>query len=217
MYVQHTSSSQPMMQFPPNQSQQQFSALSSYPTQQSFIVQHPQQQNVYPPQNAQFVPMNISSQSSQNYVNTQPGTIYDSNYQGSMNQISPNQSASRHNRTQMVPIPSNDERYRKQLIVNYLAQDVTSADIHTLFSRFGPLDGARIIFDRQTSMPRGYGFVYFRHPESAKQAVDMMNGYEFHGKRLKVGYSTNPLNIISSTSPVQQKNNYGQVKKMGEK
>jgi hypothetical protein len=208
-----------MMQFPPNQSQQQFSAIPSYPPQQSFIVQHAQQQSVYPTQNTQFVPMNISTPSNQNYVNTQAQsqaqsqaqTIYDSNFQGSMNQISPNQGAARHSRTQMVPIASNDERYRKQLIVNYLAQDVTSADIQTLFSRFGPLDGARIIYDRQTSMPRGYGFVYFRHPESAKQAVEMMNGYEFHGKRLKVGYSTNPLNIISSTSPTQQ-NSYGPVK-----
>lgn len=200
-----------MMQFPHNQSQQQFSAISSYTPQQSFIVQHPQQQNVYPTQNTQFVPMNISSQSNQNYVSAPAATIYDNNFQGSMNQISPTQSGSRHSRTQMVPIPSNDERYRKQLIVNYLAQNVTSADIHTLFSRFGPLDGARIIFDRQTSMSRGYGFVYFRHPESAKQAVDMMNGYEFHGKRLKVGYSTNPLNIISSSTPTQQ-NNYPPVK-----
>ncbi|KPI87736.1 hypothetical protein ABL78_3209 [Leptomonas seymouri] len=195
-----------MMQFPPNQSQQQFSAISSYIPQQTFIVQHPQQQNVYPSQNTQFVPMNISSPSNQNCVNAPTGSAYNNNFQGSLSQITPNQNTRSHSRTQMVPIPSNDERYRKQLIVNYLAQDVTSADIHTLFSRFGPLDGARIIFDRQTSMPRGYGFVYFRYPESAKQAVDMMNGYEFHGKRLKVGYSINPLNIISSTSSAQQGN-----------
>ncbi|KAG5499436.1 hypothetical protein JKF63_07999 [Porcisia hertigi] len=200
MYLPNTNSSSHMMQFSPNQSQQQFSAISSYTPQQQLIVQHPQQQGVYQTQNPQLVPMNIPSQSNQQYVAGPAGTIYESSVQGSLNQTAPDQNIIRHNRTQMIPIPSNDERYRKQLIVNYLAQDVTGADLHSLFARFGPLDGARIIFDRQTSMPRGYGFVYFRYPDSAKQAVDTMNGYEFHGKRLKVGYSTNPLNIISSAS-----------------
>ncbi|KAK7200212.1 RNA recognition motif (RRM, RBD, or RNP domain) [Novymonas esmeraldas] len=203
MYLPNASSSSQMMQFPSNQSQQQFSAISSYTQQPPFIVPHPQQQGVYQSQNSQLVSMNIPSQSNQQYVSQPTGTIYEGNLQGSMNQTSPTQNTIRHNRTQMVPVASNDERYRKQLIVNYLAQDVTSADLHTLFARFGPLDGARIIFDRQTSMPRGYGFVYFRYPDSAKQAVDNMNGYEFHGKRLKVGYSTNPLNIISSGSTSQ--------------
>ncbi|CAM40145.1 conserved hypothetical protein [Leishmania braziliensis MHOM/BR/75/M2904] len=210
MYLPNTNASSQIMQFPSNQSQQQFSAISSYSPQQQFIVQHPQQQGVYQTQNPQLVPMNIPSQSNQQYVGGPTGTIYEGGVQGSVNQTSPEHNAARHNRTQMIPVPSNDERYRKQLIVNYLAQDVTSADLHTLFARFGPLDGARIIFDRQTSMPRGYGFVYFRYPDSAKQAVDSMNGYEFHGKRLKVGYSTNPLNIISSAPSNQY--SAGQVK-----
>lgn len=200
MYLPNSDSSSQMMQFPSNQSQQQFPAISSYSPQQQFIVQHQQQQGVYQQPNPQIVSMNVPSQSNQQYVGGAAGNIYENGLQGSMNQSTPSQNAVRHNRTQMVPVPSNDERYRKQLIVNYLAQDVTSADLHTLFARFGPLDGARIIFDRQTSMPRGYGFVYFRYPDSAKQAVDTMNGYEYHGKRLKVGYSTNPLNIISSVS-----------------
>lgn len=211
MYYNTNSAPSQMVQFPASQQQQQISAISTYPPQQSFIVQHPQQQGMYPAQNTQFVSMNIPSQASQAYMGaTTAGPIYDSTYQSTINQTATNQPVYRANRTQMVPIPSSDDRYRKQLIVNYLAPNVTSAELHTLFSRFGPLDGARIIFDRQTSMPRGYGFVYFRHPENAKQAVDTMNGYEFHGKRLKVGYSTNPLNIISS--PQTQPSTYEEVK-----
>ncbi|EPY31441.1 RNA-binding protein 6 [Strigomonas culicis] len=125
------------------------------------------------------------------------------NYNENMNQMpNYNQQTARNDVNFMSPAPtsSEDERYRKQLIVNYLAADVTSAELHGLFSRFGPLDGARIIYDRQTSLPRGFGFVYFRHPESAKKAIESMNGYQFHNKRLKVSYSTNPLNIISSSS-----------------
>ncbi|KAH8605699.1 putative RNA recognition motif (a k a RRM RBD or RNP domain) [Trypanosoma vivax] len=103
-----------------------------------------------------------------------------------------------------LPLPpeaAHDDRYHKQLIVNYLAPDVTSNELHELFSRFGELDGARVIYDRQTHMSKGYGFVYFSNVEDAKDAFERMNGYELHGKWLKVSYSTNPVNIVPKTMP----------------
>lgn len=171
--------------------------IPTYGHQQQFLVQ-PAQQNMYPQGN--FVPMSITSQTNQGSYMGMPNTP---NYSDNVSQPSNyNQQGGRNDANLMATTPtsSDDERYRKQLIVNYLAADVTSAELHGLFSRFGPLDGARIIYDRQTSLPRGFGFVYFRHPESAKKAVESMNGYQFHNKRLKVSYSTNPLNIISSSS-----------------
>lgn len=96
-----------------------------------------------------------------------------------------------------------DERCRKQLIVNYLAPDITAQDLHTLFSPFGLLDGTRIIYDKQTCVPRGYGFVYFHYPEDAKKAVETMNGFLYHGKRLKISYSNNPLDITVAHPTVQ--------------
>lgn len=42
----------------------------------------------------------------------------------------------------------------KQLIVNYLSSQVTSAELHRMFSQFGPLDGARVIYDRETGITR---------------------------------------------------------------
>lgn len=190
-----------MVQFPANGQQQQFSTIQPYTQQQPFLVQP--QQNVYPQQNQQFFPVNITSQGNPNYVQM-AGTPMNSsaNTPQQYNQVQP-QPQYRHNRNQTVPIASDDERYRKQLIVNYLAPDVTKEELHGLFSRFGPLDGARVIYDKQTNMPRGYGFVYFHYPEGAREAVEKMNGHEFHGKRLKVGFSTNPLNIISSGSTQQ--------------
>ncbi|KEG06687.1 putative RNA-binding protein 6 [Trypanosoma grayi] len=153
--------------------------------------QQQQQRSVMPSQaqsNSQFMQMRVSPMN-QNFMGGYPAMP--GGYQAFNYNPSPQ-------RRHVGPLPLNDERCRKQLIVNYLAPDVATAELHELFSRFGPLDGARIICDRQTSLPKGYGFVYFCRPEDAKEAVDRMNGYEFHGKRLKVGYSTNPLNIVSS-------------------
>lgn len=81
----------------------------------------------------------------------------------------------------------------RQLIVNYLAPTVTSAELHRLFSAFGELDGARVIYDRGTGKTKGYGFVYFQESSSAAAAVSAMNGCELEGKWLKVAYSHNPL------------------------
>lgn len=139
--------------------------------------------------------MKIADHPGQHYVPVPNASFY--------NQQQPqiNQPSGHHpNKSQTIPVQSDDERYHKQLIVNYLAPEVTGAQLHSLFSRFGPLDGARVIYDKQTNMPRGYGFVYFHFPENAMEAVEAMNGFEYQGKRLKVGYSTNPLNIISRGS-----------------
>ena len=92
-----------------------------------------------------------------------------------------------------LPPPPADERMQRQLIVNYLSPHVSSADLHQLFAQFGPLDGARVIYDRASGLTRGYGFVYFKNAEDAQRSIETMNGFELHGKWLKVGYSTNPV------------------------
>lgn len=92
----------------------------------------------------------------------------------------------------------------KQLIVNYLAPAVTNAELHRLFSPFGPLDGARVIYDRETSTSRGFGFVYFKDADSARAALAAMNGLELHGKWLRVGYSINPMPLSAGRRGLQR-------------
>jgi hypothetical protein len=85
----------------------------------------------------------------------------------------------------------------KQLIVNYLASSVSSAELHRMFSQFGPLDGARVIYDRETGVTRGFGFVYFRQRHCAAAAMAALDGMELNGKWLKITYSNNPLHIAT--------------------
>ncbi|CUF05751.1 RNA-binding protein, putative [Bodo saltans] len=85
----------------------------------------------------------------------------------------------------------------KQLIVNYLSSQVTSAELHRMFSQFGLLDGARVIYDRETGMTRGFGFVYFRQRHCAAAALAALDGLEHDGKWLKITYSNNPLHLAT--------------------
>uniref|UniRef100_A0A0A9XNZ1 ELAV-like protein 2 n=1 Tax=Lygus hesperus TaxID=30085 RepID=A0A0A9XNZ1_LYGHE len=94
---------------------------------------------------------------------------------------------------------SNDvsnSQYKKQLIINYLAPDVTQMDLIRLFMQFGSLDEAKVVRYKVTGASRGYGFVYFYNKDNALFAINAMNGYQYHGKRLKVSYSTNPISFV---------------------
>ena len=72
------------------------------------------------------------------------------------------------------------------LIINYIPTPMTDEELRQSFAQFGPLISARVICDRETRHPKGYGFVKFEKPDDAAKAVEAMNGFQVYGKRLKV-------------------------------
>lgn len=72
------------------------------------------------------------------------------------------------------------------LIVNYIPTPVTDAELHAIFSQYGELVSARVIVDRTTGHPKGYGFVKFKNVADANRAMMNMTGFTILGKRLKV-------------------------------
>jgi hypothetical protein len=79
---------------------------------------------------------------------------------------------------------------KKQLIVNFLSHAVTETEFTQIFSQFGPISAARIIYDKHTNRSKGYGFVYFKTGEDAIKAIIDLNGMEVHSKFIKVSYAT---------------------------
>lgn len=77
---------------------------------------------------------------------------------------------------------------RRQLIVKFLTQETTEAELRRLFARIGPVEHVRIICDRATGKTKGYGFVDFAASADAQAAVKRMRGYPLCGKRLKVSF-----------------------------
>lgn len=58
-------------------------------------------------------------------------------------------------------------------------------EIYNLFKAFGTILSVRIMKEK-SGKSKGIGFVSFDSPNSAKAAIDEMNGFEVRGKRLKV-------------------------------
>ncbi len=71
------------------------------------------------------------------------------------------------------------------LFVGNLAFRATRQELAELFAAHGEVVNARIVLDRKTRKPRGYGFVEMRAADAAK-AIEALDGTEFHGRILNV-------------------------------
>jgi len=49
----------------------------------------------------------------------------------------------------------------------------------------------RLVLDRETGKPKGYGFCEFRDEETALSARRNLQGYEINGRQLRVDFAEN--------------------------
>jgi RNA recognition motif-containing protein len=59
-------------------------------------------------------------------------------------------------------------------------------ELKQLFEQHGEVTSVKIILDKETNRSRGFGFVEMADSDSAKQAINELNGYNFLGKDLVV-------------------------------
>lgn len=74
----------------------------------------------------------------------------------------------------------------EKIYVGNLPYRFRSEDLKETFASFGEITEAIVITDRNSGRSKGFGFVTFANEESAKKAVDEMNGKEVDGRELKV-------------------------------
>ena len=72
------------------------------------------------------------------------------------------------------------------LFVAKLSSSTTGDDLQTLFSQYGEVASAKIIFDRETGNSKGYGFVEMPNDDEAKEAINALNDSEQDGNILVV-------------------------------
>jgi RNA recognition motif-containing protein len=72
-----------------------------------------------------------------------------------------------------------------KLYVGNLSFDTTEDSLRTLFAQHGTVESAKLISDRDTGRPRGFGFVEMANAD-ASRAMQALNGQEFEGRALKV-------------------------------
>ena len=73
-----------------------------------------------------------------------------------------------------------------KLYVGNLPDSMTEETLSTMFSEAGPVASAKIIMDRYTGQPRGFGFVEMETKMDGQRAISMLNGRDVEGRTLKV-------------------------------
>jgi RNA recognition motif-containing protein len=72
-----------------------------------------------------------------------------------------------------------------KLYVGNLSFNTTEDSLRSLFEKHGTVESARIVNDRDTGRPRGFGFVEMANAD-ASRAMQSLNGQEFEGRQLRV-------------------------------
>ncbi len=73
-----------------------------------------------------------------------------------------------------------------KLYVGNLPHSMTEPQLNELFSEAGHVASAKIITDRQTGAPRGFGFVEMETKLEGQKAISMINGRTVDGRPLAV-------------------------------
>ena len=73
-----------------------------------------------------------------------------------------------------------------KLYVGNLPHQMTEEQLQTIFSEAGHVASAKIITDRQTGQPRGFGFVEMETKLEGQKAISMLNGKNIEGRALAV-------------------------------
>jgi RNA recognition motif-containing protein len=72
------------------------------------------------------------------------------------------------------------------IYVGNLSYEVTEDDLKQAFEAFGQVETVKIIKDRWSGQPRGFGFVEMPEREEAYSAINGLNGKDLKGRSVKV-------------------------------
>jgi RNA recognition motif-containing protein len=72
------------------------------------------------------------------------------------------------------------------IFVANLAFTATEAEVRQLFEGYGTVDTVRLMTDRDTGRPRGFGFVEMSNDTQARAAIAGLNGKDLSGRPLTI-------------------------------
>jgi RNA recognition motif-containing protein len=74
----------------------------------------------------------------------------------------------------------------KNIYVGNLPWSSTEDEVRAAFEAYGQVSSVKLIEDRETGRPRGFGFVEMDDDAAALDAIEALDGKDFGGRNLKV-------------------------------
>ncbi|XP_004611709.1 cleavage stimulation factor subunit 2 isoform X5 [Sorex araneus] len=97
----------------------------------------------------------------------------------------------------MAGLPVRDpavDRSLRSVFVGNIPYEATEEQLKDIFSEVGPVVSFRLVYDRETGKPKGYGFCEYQDQETALSAMRNLNGREFSGRALRVDNAASEKN-----------------------
>uniref|UniRef100_A0A2P2KTE3 Cleavage stimulating factor 64 n=3 Tax=Rhizophora mucronata TaxID=61149 RepID=A0A2P2KTE3_RHIMU len=80
------------------------------------------------------------------------------------------------------------------VFVGNIPYDATEEQLIDICREVGPVVSFRLVVDRETKKPKGYGFCEYKDEETALSARRNLQGYEINGRQLRVDFAENDKN-----------------------
>ena len=74
----------------------------------------------------------------------------------------------------------------KRIYVGNLNFSVTEAALRSLFEAYGSVESVKLVTDRDSGQPRGFGFVEMTNDAEAAKAINGLNSKDLEGRTLIV-------------------------------
>lgn len=88
-----------------------------------------------------------------------------------------------------IPYGESNGRDRLNSSMSNWDPGLTEEQIIHIFSQAGQVLNFRLVYDRETGRPKGFGFAEYQDIDSAASAVRNLNDYEIMGRKLRVDFS----------------------------
>ncbi|CAJ0931534.1 unnamed protein product, partial [Mesorhabditis belari] len=112
-----------------------------------------------------------------------------------MNRLPPNMSGN---------MPGPQERGLRSVFVGNISYEVTEDHLRQVFQKIGPVISFRLVTDRESGKPKGYGFCEFVDQQTAELAIRNLNGFEIGGRNLRVDSAAAGDRTAEELSVLQQ-------------
>ncbi|XP_049552487.1 cleavage stimulation factor subunit 2 tau variant isoform X7 [Orcinus orca] len=86
------------------------------------------------------------------------------------------------------------DRSLRSVFVGNIPYEATEEQLKDIFSEVGSVVSFRLVYDRETGKPKGYGFCEYQDQETALSAMRNLNGREFSGRALRVDNAASEKN-----------------------
>ncbi|MDP6100262.1 MAG: RNA-binding protein [Dehalococcoidia bacterium] len=75
------------------------------------------------------------------------------------------------------------------IYVGNLSYEMTEEELREEFAAFGDVESVRLITDRDSGRPKGFGFVDMLSDSEGQAAIDALNGKNVKGRAMNVNVS----------------------------